>query len=494
MTSQYQYQNPGPNSIVTVQVSTIFAPYPATLQQTGAIVSFGGTNTPASTISFLTRFSDLAPLAQATGAITSAVWATGIVTLDLATPLPAYATSGTIVRLAIDGMTPTPYNGVFDCTVVTPSSVTYPLVSDPGGPGVVTNAKWQLSATNVLNAQVATFFRQGSGVGVYILELGFQTDFAAEVTALETFINTTPFGFYGYLLPDYWGSVSNIPGALQLYQQFVNPEAMIYFWTTIDLAAAGTSTTRGLIDDTNKSVIQLVEAPGVAAARAMSTPGQYAEFTLAGVFYWALRFKATAVTRVSPMCFKFIYGVTPYPPQGNGPTLVGFKNNAVNYIQAGAEGGIANTYIYQGVTADGFDYFNWWWTIDWMQININQDLANAIINGSNNPGAPLYYNQSGISTLQTVLAGTMISGIQFGMVLGSIVQTAFDPVSLTDAIEGGKFAQQCNVNAVPFGVYTTLNPSDYGQGEYDGLSVLFIPARGFVHVLVSVVATNLVTL
>jgi hypothetical protein len=494
MTNQYQYQNPGPNAIVTVQVSTIFAPYPATLQQSGVIVTCGGTNTPASTTSFLTKFSDLAPLIQPSGTITSAVWATGVVTLDLVAELPSYAATGDQIKLAVSGITPAAYNGVVDCTVVSPTSVTYPLVTDPGGVGVTTDAKWQLSSANILNAQVATFFRQGSSVGVYLLELGYHATFAEEVSALETFINTSPFGFYGYLLPDYWGSVANIPAALELYQQFVNPEAMIYFWTTIDLAAAGTSTTRGLIDDTNKSVIQLVEAPGVAAARGVSVPGTYAEFTLAGVFYWAMRFKATAVTRVSPMCFKFIYGVTPYPTQANGPTLVAFKNNAVNYIQSGAEGGIANTYVYQGVTADGFDYFNWWWTIDWMQININLDLSNAIINGSNNPGAPLYYNQSGISTLQTVLAGTMVSGIQFGMVLGSIVQTAFDPVSLTDAIERGVFAQQCDVNAVPFGVYTTLNPSDYGQGEYDGLSVLFIPARGFVHVLVSVVATNLVTL
>ena len=56
-----------------------------------------------------------------------------------------------------------------------------------------------------------------------------------------------------------------------------------------------------------------MEAPNVQANRSASTPGQYAEFTIASMFYWAMRFKATAVTRVAPMCFKYMFGVTPYP-------------------------------------------------------------------------------------------------------------------------------------------------------------------------------------
>jgi hypothetical protein len=50
------------------------------------------------------------------------------------------------------------------------------------------------------------------------------------------------------------------------------------------------------------------------------------------------------------------------------------------------------------------------------------------------------------------------------------------------------------VNAVPFIPYSIQNPSDYSNGEYDGLSTLFIPSRGFVHILVQVVATDIVTL
>jgi hypothetical protein len=364
------------------------------------------------------------------------------------------------------------------------------MAADPGA--VLTPGTWQLNAALQLNAQVSSFFRQGTAVGVNILELGYQALFTDEVSALETWINTSPGSYYGYLLPDYWGSVDNLqPGAgvIELFQQFVNPEAMTYFWVTLDDLQAV-----GLIDKTNKSVIQLMEAPGVQAAREASVPGQYAEFTIAGMFYWAMRFKATAVTRVSPMCFKYVYGVTPYPVPSNGPTLSRFKQNNVNYIQTGAQGGISYTNVYQGVTADGFDYFNWWWTIDWVQISINLNISNAVINGSNDPTAPLYYNQNGISQLSQVLASTMLTGNQYGMVNGPIVQTQLGPADLSDAIDSGTYATVCNVNAVPFATYTALNPADYGTGEYDGLSTLFIPARGFVHILVTVVATNIVTL
>jgi hypothetical protein len=480
------YQDP--NSIVAVTVSTITAPYPSTLQQTGAIVSFGGTNLVAPSQAFLTQFADLAPILDtgASGAITAAAWATGVVTLTLSSALPANIITGDVVYLAVSGMTPTTFNGIHPCTVITPESVTYPATTSPGTATIM--GKWQLNSVCELNAQVATFFRQGTGVGIWILEFGYQTSVANEVTALENWINASPGQYYGYLLPSYWGTATNIPAVLQLYQQFTYPEAMTYFWTTIAVNAVG------LITKTNKCVIQMVEAPGVSAARASATPGQYAEFSIAGMFYWAMKFKATAITRVSPMCFKYVYGVTPYPVPGNGPLLTSFKLDAVNYIQTGAEGGISYTNVFQGVTADGFDYFNWWWTLDWVQINININISNAVINGSNNPTAPLYYNQNGIQSLQGKLAGTMLTANQYGMVNGPIIQTQLDPASLTDAINAGTYGAQCNVNAVPFSTYSILNPNDYGTGEYDGLSTLFIPARGFVHILVTVVATNIVTL
>jgi hypothetical protein len=215
---------------------------------------------------------------------------------------------------------------------------------------------------------------------------------------------------------------------------------------------------------------------------------------MAAMFYNALAYRASNTNRIAPMAFKYLYGVTQYPQKNNGPLLVSFKTNHTNYVSTGAEGGISFTMVYEGVTLDGHDYFNWWYTIDWVQIEVNLDLSNAIINGSNNPLAPLYYNQDGINYLETVLFNTMQSASTFGMVVGKIEMTQLDGPELTNAIDSGQFAAKCDVNAVPFLNYTLANPGDYKIGEYDGLSTLFIPARGFIHILVNIVATDLVAL
>jgi hypothetical protein len=475
-----------PNSIVTVQVNTILAPTAPDLQQRGAILSYGGTNTPVGTESFLTQFEDLDNILSEAMAIDTAVWAAGVVTVTTLNPLPASTGGpGTVIQALITGFTPLGYNGNFSCTITGADTFTYPLLTNPGL--AITIGQVQLAAAGQLNSQVSSFFRQGTNSGIYVLELGFQTNFGNELLQFENFLNTNSLAYYGYLLPYWWGSAANIPALITLFQQFTDPEAMVYFWLTLNPG------TQGMIPNTLKCVIQLMEAPSVAAVRDAALPGEYAEFTMAGMFYWGVQFKATAVTRVAPMCFKYIYGVTPYPLQNNGPLLVSFKQQNVNYIQTGAEGGINYTNIYQGVTADGQDYFNWWWTIDWVQINANVALSNAIINGANNPLAPLYYDQYGINYLEAILAGVMTSGVQLGMVNGPVVQTGYDSATLTQQIQLGTFTASCNVNAVPFVAYAQMNPSDYGAGEYDGLSTLFIPARGFVHILVVVVATNIVT-
>jgi hypothetical protein len=241
-------------------------------------------------------------------------------------------------------------------------------------------------------------------------------------------------------------------------------------------------------------VLQLIEAPSLTDPTQENLNDPNGEFTLASMLYNALAYRASNTNRIAPMAFKYLYGVTQYPQKGNGPLLVSFKTANTNYVTTGAEGGIAFTMVYEGVTLDGHDYFNWWYTIDWVQIEVNLNLSNAIINGSNNPLAPLYYNQDGINFLEVVLFSTMQDAQTFGMVLGKIEMSQLDGPDLTAAIQGGSYAGKCDVNAVPFLNYTLANPGDYKIGEYDGLSTLFIPARGFIHILVNIVVTDLVSI
>jgi hypothetical protein len=262
---------------------------------------------------------------------------------------------------------------------------------------------------------------------------------------------------------------------------------MTYFWLTV------TAATQSVLDKTFKCVIQFVEAPSVTDSTQSNAGNPNGEFSCAAMFYNAVAFKPSPINPVAPMAFKYVYGVTAYPTQNQGPTLKSFKTNFTNYIATGAEGGIAYTILYEGVTKDGFDYFNWWWTIDWVQININLNLSNAVVNGSNNALAPLYYNQGGINYLETILYQTMYTAAVYGMVTGPILMTGLDTPTLQDNINQGVYAGQCNVNAVPFINYNLANPGHYKIGEYDGLSALFIPARGFIHIMVSVIASSLVS-
>jgi hypothetical protein len=440
--------------------------------------------------------------------LSALTWATNVVTATTSTPIPG-AAIGDVISLVISGATPASYNGLASCTVTGASAFSYPLTTNPGTATVMGIATWH--NTIELQQMATTYFGQGNMIGPWVLELGYQNSINNKVTALENWLAQNPLTIYGFLMPREFGSdVNALPvwtgypapyppptSFMGMLKQYQAPEKMEYFWVTV------TQQTMRTLDPTYKDVFKLVEAPVLNDPLAVppgSTSGYSntidpeGEFTLAALFYNALAYRPSNTNRISPMAFKYVYGVTEYPQRNNGPLLVSFKSTYTNYITTGAEGGISFTMVYEGVTADGHDYFNWWYTIDWVQIEINLNLSNAIINGSNNPLAPLYYNQDGINYLQTVLYHTMVSASTFGMVLGKIVMSTYDGPDLTNSINGGEFAGECDVNAVPFLNYTLANPGDYKIGEYDGLSTLFIPSRGFIHILVNVVATDLVSI
>ena len=496
--------------VVTLQVSQMVpAGYNGTFAAT--IISANGltyplTNNPGPmTAAGIAAFPSMLQLPMQLSALT---WAAGVVTATTAAPIPS-AQTGDVIKLLISGAQPAPYNGLMSCTVTGASAFTYSLTTNPGTATTMGEATWE--STIELQQMATTYFGQGNMVGPWVLELGYQNSINNKVTALENWLAQNPLTIYGFLMPREFGSDPQAlpawPGYptpypaptsfMGLLKQYQAPEKMEYFWITV------TKQTMMTLDATYKDVFKLVEAPVLSDPLAVppgSTSGYSnvidpeGEFTLAAVFYNALAYRPSNTNRISPMAFKYLYGVTEYPQRNNGPLLVSFKSSNTNYVTTGAEGGISFTMLYEGVTADHHDYFNWWYTIDWVQIEVNLNLSNAIINGSNNPLAPLYYNQDGINYLQTVLFNTMASASTFGMVLGKITMTTYDGPDLTNAINGGEFAGECDVNAVPFLNYTLANPGDYKIGEYDGLSTLFIPSRGFIHVLVNVVATDLVSI
>ena len=424
------------NNIVTVNVSQLVAPAPSTLQRTGAFISQGGTTLSSQHTALLTQASDLTPLLSAALSVTSISWSAGVATVTTAEP-HGITTSDTFLT-TIAGATTTAYNGTYLATATGLDTFTYPLASDGGTTPATGTITYTPRNVAELVAMATTFFAQGNATPVYVLELGAGEP-AAGVTALTTYIgapqivNKKPLIFYGFLLPSSWADEST---AVALANAHTSLTSKMYFWVTGTVS--NYSAWLGI-----KSVIFEVQA--------LDAPTT--EFSLAAAFQNRLSLNPTNTNRLTPTNCQYLYGVTAY-----GVTLAQaatLKAAFVNWVDTGAEGGISNTIFRWGTTMDGHD-FSYWYAVDWMQINYQLLLANAIIAGANNPQNPLVYNQQGINALQATAQGVTNNGIAFGVINNAT------PVS-----------------AIPFTTYTAANPSDYAAGIYNGLAEVAVPQTGF---------------
>jgi hypothetical protein len=331
---------------------------------------------------------------------------------------------------------------------------------------------YTVPGANELQSMVNTFFGQGTATSVYVLELG-AGDATSGPTALDTFLTANPATFYSMLVPRSWDGAS---GLLSLIAKYEALSSKTYFFVT---------TTTGTYTDYTpvmKCVVAEVEAP--------DTP--LTEFSLAADFQHTLSYAPSATNKMTPNAFAYLYGVTAYPTMGNNALLQTLQDANVNFVGTGAEGGNSNTLIMLGTTMDGKD-FAWWYAADWVQINCDRATANAVINGSNNPLNPLYYNQGGINTLQDVVVQTVGNGISYGLLNGTVIQTSLDPTTFSQNLANGVYAGQNVVNSVPFSIYTKLNPNDYGLKKYGGLSVVAIPQNGFTQIVFNIQITNLLS-
>lgn len=456
------------NNIVTVNVSQTVAPAPSTLQSTGAIISQGATTKAPGSKTLITGLADLTTILQPTKAITSLAWSGNVVTATATAPHGF--TVADVLDITIAGATPAGYNGTHPCTIVDTTTFTYPLVGNPGAETVP--GTYVLADVAEVRAMGTTFFAQGSSQAVYLLELG-PAEPADGIADLDTYIAASPQFFYSYLVPRSWADEDDY---ITFLGQFLTPTSKTYFFTTL------TTGNYGDFSGVAKCVFGVVEAPGIPAT----------EFTAAAPFWVTLHYAPSTTNKVTPTAFSYVFDVTAYPTAGNSALLATLKAAGVNVIGTGAEGGISNLILLWGTTLDKND-FTYWYSVDWVQINVDLDVANAIINGSNNPINPLYYNQDGINRLQAVAAGTMSRGVTYGLVLGTVQQTALDGPALTDAINASAFSGGItDVNAVPFVPYSKTNPSDYAIGRYAGFTIVYTPARGFTAIVFNINVTQFV--
>jgi hypothetical protein len=298
-----------------------------------------------------------------------------------------------------------------------------------------------------LGYMATSFFAQGSAVGVYVLELGTQGSASAGITALNTWITANPGIFYSYLVPATWdtaGSALNTMAA-----NYASPTSKTYFFV---------STSSGTISAyaNTKSIWANVASPTAASS----------EFQAAGPFYQWLSNSASATIQIPPMSYRYLYGLTPWVQTNNQTTINNILTAYGNIVLTGAEGGISTACIFKGTLMDG-NQAMFWYAVDWFQIQSKQQLAAAIINGSNSQ-PPLLYNQNGINLLLSILNNIGNTAISYGLL------------------------QACTVSAIPFFTYTQANPSDYAAGVYKGFSATITPQLGFESITFNVDATQFV--
>ncbi|MDH1321192.1 hypothetical protein N5C39_22750 [Enterobacter bugandensis] len=435
-------------NIVTVNVSQTIGATPSNLQQMSAVLSFGATFQEAGKPVLLTQSSDISDLVN--NPISSLTAEAASFGSDFTLVLP-FTNSinrdpGSEVQITIQKCSPNAWNGTYLATVVDSKTLSWTVPGSTLDGQPTTVGTFSLIGSDALVTAVDTFFAQGNSVGTYLLELGYQDDLPKnEVAALKTYMQEPLKRFYAYLVPENWKANADFINLAKLYTA---NEAKQYFFVLEDTP-----------DDTN----YVTPYAGIKSIIAMADDTYPATNAAAAAMWNLVSASPSEINKVPPMAFRYLQAVNANAAKASILTTMVKQN--INYVDTGAEGGISNTMLVKGVTSDGND-MTYWYSVDWVQINVDMMLANAVINGSNNPINPLYYNQDGIDRLQQVAQGVFNTGVSYGLVNG-----------------------QTPVNAVPFKTYIKNNPNDYGIGRYAGLSATYTPMRGFVEIIFNINVT-----
>ncbi len=461
--------------IVTVNGSVVQSPTPNSLQQTGALVTQGGTSTAVNTLTSCANLAAVTAILAPAKANTSITWSSSVATVT--TTSPHGWTNADVVPIVITGAVPAAYNGYYTGTITGTTTLTYPLTPNPGTSPASTPGSVNLGAVSQLLAMATTYFA-GNGVpAINVLELG-EANVTPGVATLTTWLANalgSPAQQYGLLLPREWDDNSAFL-TLAGNNDAVNSE--LYFWVTTTVANRAVYAGK-------KSVYAEVEAAGVSTYPST-------EFSLASAFGTALKANPSSTNKVPPLSYAPAFGTTAYPIQGNQTILQELANANVGWIGTGQQGGISSNILFQGKISDG-NAWNFWYSTDWAQINMALALANEVINGSATSLNPLYYNQLGINRLQNRAVQTAIQGVSAGLGNGQVVATQLPIAVFLANYNNGNYDGQIVINAEPFSVYTSENPNDYGIGQYSGLSCIWIPQLGFQNVIFNLQSTTLLT-
>lgn len=437
------------STIVNLNVTVTKAPTPSQLQQSGAMVSFGGSTLTSGNYQYCTQLSDQTSILEPSG--------TGNAT-ELANEGTTHFAQGTsigfyVLELGIQASVEaqitalqtwiTANPGVFYAYLVpnewdSGSDEVGSVIITNGGSGYTTAPTVTFSTPSGGTAATGTaVIQSGAVTGVTITSPGTGYTAAPTVTFAAPTSGTTA-----------TGTVSMVSAFEVMAANYESPTGKTYFFVNSTLANLA-------LYNGNKSIVAVVPSPTAAST----------EYQAATLFYQWLVNSPSASNKLAPMQFRYVYGVTPWAQKGNGTTITNILTALGNLILTGAEGGISTSTIYRGMLMDGTQA-SWWYGVDWFQIQAKQALAAAVINGSNsNP--PLLYDQNGINSLLAVLQNIATSAVSFGC------------------------AASITLSATSFADYTTANPDNYSAGIYGGFSATVVGQNGFQTITFNIDATQI---
>ena len=424
--------------IVTLNVHVTEAPTASELQQSGALISVGGTTLATNAYQFCGSLAAVQALLSTAGNFVELT--------NMATTFFAQGTQNGVYVLEL---------GANAIVVDQVSALKTWLTNNPGVfYGFLTPADWDLDAVNIGSVLItnggsgyttapAVTFSAPTGSN------GIQATGTANISggAVISVTITNPGAYPDQAVPTVTfaaptsgttatGTASMVNTLNTLAGDYANDTAQTYFFGTTTSASITQYTT-------NKSMFCFADSP-----TAPST-----EFSCAFPFYQWLVNNPGAANPLAPMQYRFGYGVTPWPSTGYTAEINTILTAYGNLITTGSEGGISTAILQKGTFMSG-DQMSWWYGMDWFEINANLDLSNEIINGANsNP--PLIYNQHGINTLLSLANELVDTAISFNCLLSG------------------------SVSATSFYTYSQQNPADYKAGIYNGLLATVVGINGF---------------
>ncbi|MDF7674745.1 hypothetical protein PT277_05335 [Acetobacteraceae bacterium ESL0709] len=288
-----------------------------------------------------------------------------------------------------------------------------------------------------------------NNTGCWVLELGIMQPNMMG-TAFANWYQQNNLLFYGYVFPRKAALDSAM--ASFLANQSGN-NTRVYFFLCGDKDGYSSLITNG---NGQKSTFYGVEYTGSVVTAQTTAANTSSEHLAAAVCAQFCSANPSAMNRLAPMSFRVLNGITSWPEAKNATYFQTFKTDNVGFAGTSNEGGIEGSILFWGNFMNG-DTMSGWYGADWCSINMELQLANAIIEGSQPGINPLVYDQSGISRLAARAQQMLDSAVSAGCILPNYI---FDVTSFEN--------------------YLKNNPSDYPAGIYNGLAATITPVRGFL--------------